>query len=111
VDAALARFDRGATGPAIDVSTNRIMIAAAPRGDALVWLVRYDPRTVAVPIRAGENGGRTLPHRNVVRELVELGRWNGTAASFAVPRRNDGLVNAVLVQAGRGGAIIAARRL
>ena len=111
VETALAHFDRGATGPVIDVAANRVTIAAAPRGNAIVWLVRYDPRTIEVPIRAGENGGRTLPHRNVVRQLTEIGHWNGAAASFAIPAKAAGLESAVLVQAGRGGAIVAARRL
>ena len=78
---------------------------------ATVWLVSYDPRTVNVPIRAGENGGRTLPHRNVVRQLVPLGAWTGKAASFTAPAGSAGLARAVLVQAGTGGAIVAAARI
>ena len=34
----------------------------------------YDPRPRAVAIGAGENRGRTLTHRNVVRQLVPPGR-------------------------------------
>ena len=79
---------------------------------ATVWLVRYDPKLRWVAIRAGENGGRTLPHRNVVRELVALGKWRGTAASFTLPAaRKAGLSSAVLVQAGKGGPILSARRI
>ena len=79
---------------------------------ANVWLVRYDPRLRNVPIRAGENGGRTLPHKNIVRSLHLLGKWSGDAASFAVPAATSSLYRtAVLVQNGPGGAIIAARRL
>jgi hypothetical protein len=111
VDAALTRFDRGATGPEIGIAAHRVTIAAAPRGNAIIWLVRYDPHTIDVPIRAGENGGRTLPHRNVVRQLTEIGRWNGLAASFALPANRPGLESAILVQAGRGGPILAARRI
>nr|MBA2466509.1 DUF1223 domain-containing protein [Sphingomonas sp.] len=86
-----------------------------PRGQvarpANVWLVRYDPRTQNVPIRAGENGGRTLPHKNIVRTLHLLGKWNGSAASFAVPTYRGPYRSAVLVQDGPGGAILAARRI
>lgn len=72
-----------------------------------VWLVRYDPRTLNVAIRAGENGGRTLPHIHVVRELRRLGGWNGAARSFDVPSASGrGLRTAVLVQERNGGTII-----
>ena len=76
-----------------------------------VWLVRFDPRIENVPIARGENGGLTLPHRNVVKQLVKLGVWNGAAADFSVPApAQTGLRDAVLVQKGPGGAIVAAAR-
>ena len=96
----------------VTVDGAKVSIAAAPASKpATVWLVGYDPRTVQVPIRAGENNGRTLPHRNVVRQLVSLGSWNGKAASFTAPATPAGLKRAVLVQAGSGGVIVAAVRL
>jgi hypothetical protein len=83
----------------------------APAKGADVWLVRYDPRTVQVAIRAGENGGKTLPHRNVVKELVRLGAWRGAPTTLKLPPAGDpALRTAVLVQAARGGAILAAAR-
>ena len=59
------------------------------------------PDIVQVPIKRGENGGKTLPHKNVVRELVKLGAWSGKAQSYALPAggRAD-LKTAILVQAG-----------
>jgi hypothetical protein len=76
-----------------------------------VWLLRFDPRIENVPIARGENGGLTLPHRNVVKQLVKLGVWKGTPADFALPPATQpGLRDAVLVQAGAGGAILAAAR-
>lgn len=99
-------------GPAIDITNDRVVIgpgkAATP---AMVWLVRYEPREIAVPIRAGENGGRTLPHRNIVRMLVPLGEWRGVEADFALPAARPGLKSAVIVQQGPGGPLIAARKL
>ena len=113
LDAAIAKAGRAAGGPVISASPSNIRIERAVAGaPATVWLVRYDPRTRHVPIRAGENGGRTLPHRNIVRELVKLGEWTGPAGSFPLPAAHEaGLFTAVFVQRGSGGPIIAARRL
>lgn len=102
--------DRGAGGPVLSASPGRIDIGAGT-GPADVWLVRYDPRTVQVPIKAGENNGRTLPHRNVVRDLVRLGAWTGAAAGFPRPAAVSGLAEAVLVQKPGGGPILAALKL
>jgi hypothetical protein len=112
-EAFIKRFDRGISGPAISASGGRVSIAKGnPRKPANVWLVRYDPRTNNVPIRAGENGGRTLPHRNIVRSLHLLGKWNGSAASFKMrPAGSNLYKTAVLVQDGAGGAILAAGRI
>jgi hypothetical protein len=80
-------------------------------GAAQVWLVRFDPRVIQVPVARGENGGRTLPHRNVVKELTALGSWTGRPASFAMPAASDSVLRtAILVQAGPGGRILAAAR-
>jgi hypothetical protein len=77
-----------------------------------VWLARFDPNLRNVPIRSGENSGRTLPHKNIVRELVKLGPWTGQFPEFALPQAHEmGLASAILVQAGQGGPIVAARRL
>jgi hypothetical protein len=107
---AVAAGDRGAGGPALAAAAGRISIGAGG-GAGDVWLVRYDPRVVQVPIKAGENGGRTLPHRNVVRALVRLGGWNGAATGFARPAPVPGLAEAVLVQRPGGGPILAALKL
>ena len=80
-------------------------------GHADVWLIRYDPRVVEVPVRRGENGGRTLPHANVVRDLVRLGDWQGQTVGFALPAGASDLATAVIVQRPNGGPIIAAARL
>jgi len=86
--------------------------ARASARPADVWLVRYDPLTINVPIQAGENGGRTLPHRNIVRELVRLGTWRGKATTYRFPRpQQPGLRTAILVQERNGGPIVAALAL
>lgn len=114
LDALLATQGPARGGPEITEGSDRVHLAAGatPSAPATVWLVRYDPRSREVPISAGENGGRTLPHRNIVRELVRLGDWRGPAVEFRLPSANEGgLSSAVLLQKGQGGAIVAARKL
>lgn len=113
LEAAIRRYDRGTSGPAINRTGDTVMIGTESAHEpATVWFVQYDPRVQNVPIRAGENGGRTLPHRNVVRALQPIGRWAGTSVSFAVPALADPAYRgAILVQDGKGGAIIAAGRI
>ena len=94
VELAIARNAR-AGGPTLAVRGNIISItASATARPAIVWFVAYDPRTVQVPIGAGKNGGRTLPHRNIVRRLVSLGRWSGKVSNFTVPGTSAGLKRA-----------------
>lgn len=113
VAAALKQYDRGAGGPAISAANGKVSIGAArAAGAATVWLVSYDPRVLDVPVRAGENGGRTLPHRNIVRSLSALGQWSGAGASFTLPAAANGVYRrAILVQQGKGGPIVAAARI
>src|SRR5690242_1020890 len=68
-------------GPEVRLAADMVSVAAG-KGDADVWLVRYDPRTVSVPVSRGENSGATLQVRNGVRELVNLGRWSGSAMQY-----------------------------
>jgi hypothetical protein len=64
-----------------------------------------------VAIRGGENGGKTLPHKNIVRELVRLGAWSGAAETLRLPpAHQSGLTDAVLVQLPKGGPILAAAK-
>lgn len=111
--AAIRAQDRGPAGPTIEAAPGTVTIGkAATAQPATIWLVRYDARALSVPIRAGENGGRTLVHRNVVRSLSIIGTWNGTSKTVAIPTNSDpNLKSAVLVQAGRGGRIVAASRI
>ncbi len=110
IEQTLAKADRGQGGPDVAVADGKVAVGAGA-GSGQVWLVRYDANIVQVPIKRGENGGKTLPHKNVVRELVKLGAWSGKAQTYALPAggRAD-LKTAILVQAGEGGAIVAAAR-
>ncbi len=109
----MSRGDRGAGGPSVGFSGGTVTVGPgrAPTGGADVWLARYIPHTVEVAIPRGENGGRTLPYKDVVREMVLLGKWRGEAATFPAPAgRDPGLAEAALVQANGVGPIIAAAK-
>ena len=111
LQALIDRNDRGNGGPALTLGATAVDISGTTAKPANLWLVRYDPQSIAVPVKAGENSGKTLPHRNIVREFIRIGQWTGGNARFALPAATrPGLATAVLVQAGPGGAIIAAAR-
>jgi hypothetical protein len=98
-------------GPSIAIAKGEVTIGKGS-GQANVWLLRYDPRTHNVAIRSGENNGRTLPHKNIVRSLVKLGEWKGTNTSFKLPAEPIRQFNTViLVQRTGAREIIAAKRL
>jgi hypothetical protein len=96
-------------GPAITAANNKVSVGIGS-GSANVWLVRYDPKVQNVAIRSGENSGRTLPHKNIVRSLIKLGEWKGSSASYMLPPTpNKGWSNVILVQRAGAGHIIAAK--
>ncbi len=100
-------------GPSLAIRDGRVAIGAgrAPKDGATLWVAHYDPRTIQVAIRAGENGGRTLPHKDIVRDLVRVGTWSGRAQSFTLPAaRIAGLRTAAFLQAGTGGPVLVAAK-
>jgi hypothetical protein len=112
VDAAIGKYRGTSDAPSLRLDRNQLIVRSAPRArPATVWLVTYDPRTLKVPIHAGENDGRTLAHRNIVRALENLGSWIGPQHSYQIPQGRPGLARAILIQVGTGGPIIAARKL
>ncbi|HEY3947778.1 DUF1223 domain-containing protein [Phenylobacterium sp.] len=112
IDQALRAAPLPPGGPAVSLTAAAVSLSAgaAPKRPAAVWLVRYDPSVEQVPVKRGENNGKTLPIKNAVRQLVRLGEWSGDARTFAVPKGPAGLKSAVLVQAGPGGPILAAAK-
>lgn len=100
-------------GPSIEPAGRSVVIGAGTAtAPATAWLVRYDPRVREVAISAGENDGKTVPHRDIVTDLVALGTWSGRDSTFALtPNSDPGLRTAILLQRGKGGPIIAARKL
>jgi hypothetical protein len=80
----------------------------AAAGD--VVLVAYR-REAVVAVGRGENGGRTLHEFNIVRAIRPLGRWDGSARSFRLPRASlprDATDVAALVEPSGGTGIIGA---
>ena len=112
LDALVAHEAHASSGPAVHASGDQVTIEAGSGHAAQVLLVRYDPNIVQVPIQRGENGGKTLPHKNVVKELLSLGAWSGKTQTYVLPpARVAGLKSAVLVQDRPSGQILSAARL
>jgi len=110
IDAALRRA-KLAPGPALTLTAAGVSVAgAAPARAADVWLVRYNPNVQQVPVKRGENTGKTLPIKNVVKELTRLGAWSGGEKTYAIPAGPAGFSTAILIQAGPGGPILAAAK-
>jgi len=52
-----------------------------------VWICSIS-KAVPISIARGENSGRQVTYHNVVRNLLKVGDWNGTAGSWTVPLEN-----------------------
>jgi hypothetical protein len=83
----------------------------SPFKEANVWLACVQ-RQAEVPVRAGENRGRTLTYYNVVRDLTPIGMWSGTPQTIRIAKdtvvQPGAEVYAVIVQHGKGGPLIGA---
>ncbi len=79
--------------------------------DATLWLVHVT-RRVDVPIKRGENSGKTITYHNVVREMMPVGMWSGQPLTVKLERnaiaQSGGEIYAVLLQQGHAGPIIGA---
>ena len=109
-----ARRTAPAQGPRITPRADgTVAVESAPSRRAVdVWLVRYDTRTQNVQVKEGDNRGQTVSGRNVVRQLVDLGPWNGRRRIFHLPAPpEEGLSTLLLVQSQNGGRIQEAFRI
>lgn len=97
-------------GPSITLGPESVKIGSGGGSGSAsdIWLIRYDPNVVNVPVAKGENTGSTLPHIHVVHALQHIGRWDGNPASFKFMKATDGYRTAVLVQGEQGGPIFGA---
>ena len=68
-----------------------VSVAAVNKGPVAthgeVWICSIT-RAVPIAIGRGENRGRELTYYNVVRNVVKVGDWNGSAGSWTVPLEN-----------------------
>ena len=113
------RADMREVPVALSASPNALHIAvgALPEkngNDATVWLMHVLDHA-SVRVGAGENSGRKLDYRNVVREVRAVALWKGQPLSLDIPRTDQNVPGydsiAVLVQEGTYGRIIGARMI
>lgn len=74
-------------------------------GPADVWLVHFD-RWHSTSITAGENAGRELGYRHVVREIKHLGDWRGEERFLNWPKKTR-YGAALIIQNRAEGSILA----
>ncbi len=95
-----------------DGSANGEPVAAFEENEAAtVWLLAIR-KSAEVYIGRGENRGRNLTYRNIVREMAPIGSWRGAPETIrlntSVLTTDDWNACAVIVQAGKGGRILGA---
>lgn len=74
-----------------------------------ISLVKYE-KSHTIPIRSGENNGAELTYTNVVTGVESLGAWQGGVVELQIDKSTlspEG--NAILIQEGEGGPLLAAR--
>lgn len=80
-----------------------------------IYLATYDAKDQTVKVAKGNNKGKKINHRNVIRELKQVGEWRGGNLTVTMPyprsalSQDSGLV--AFVQEGPGGPIIAATKI
>jgi hypothetical protein len=85
------------SGKQINVSVAASNKAPAARHGE-IWICSVS-KSVPIAIGRGENRGREVTYHNVVRNLLKVGDWNGTAGNWTVPLENisrDGVDAAVV---------------
>lgn len=87
--------------------------AEAETHDILVVVYRGSEEVVKVG--KGPNKGKKIKHRNVVKQVMKFGEWNGGDMVLALPAPKSSMKHGeeavVMVQASMGGPIIAAVKL
>lgn len=90
-----------------------IQVLAVPQSGKVLSItaVRYRPGIQSVPVKRGENRGRTITLANVVQACQEIGLIKSAQAfNKTIPALADGEALVVLVQVGKGGPILSAEK-
>lgn len=94
-----------------DIPVTRTGVPSLQSAAATVWLLMVKT-SADVTIGRGENRGRKLSYRNIVREMTPIGSWIGEPETIridlSVVTTSDWNACAVLVQDGKGGPIVGA---
>jgi hypothetical protein len=100
--------------PRVDVTLTRdgqevqVAVAETTRPvEADIYMVVFDSEHVT-DIKRGENTGKTITNRNVVRTLKRIGSWDGKSTKLSSPLSEKGDACAVIIQSKKTGAIIGA---
>jgi hypothetical protein len=76
-----------------------------------LWVMAVAPKLVVI-VGRGENAGKTMTYRNVVRRLIPAGMWHGEARSLTLPLSDvlpdASLCCAAILQADDSGPILGA---
>lgn len=119
VAAAIAKADRRGSGAEITLrpvdGMMKIEAEISPTGHAAgpcsIWLVSYETPP-PVKIESGENAGRTIFYRNVVRSWMRMGMWDGVRpARFTAPVPEGVKGLAVILQSEKVGPIVGAAKI
>lgn len=111
VRAAVDAAPRGSARIAFEDAGEDFAIKLSGEGGGRVFLVSLLEHR-ETQVTGGENKGRHLTSRNIVRSVHDLGAWTGGAASFDPPALEPGEGCAVFIQSGspaRPGPVLAAR--
>ncbi|MBC8268084.1 MAG: DUF1223 domain-containing protein [Rhodospirillaceae bacterium] len=84
-----------------------LLAGANQQVNADIHMVIYD-REHTTDIRRGENSGKSITNRNVVRSLKKIGSWTGNETSLSLPLDDNGDACAVIIQSRANGAILGA---
>lgn len=96
-------------------NTLNVAVGPSPDGkpvkDATIWLGVVQ-HSGSVPIKSGENAGKSITYTNIVRDISPIGLWKGQALRIQIPRgavmMPETQKTVVLIQEGRAGPIIGA---
>jgi hypothetical protein len=85
--------------------------AGTADGEATLWLMAVMD-SATVPIKKGENAGKSVVYKNVVRKMTPASMWKGDAAHVMLPKSSvvpEGCTSWVaLLQKGKVGPVIGA---